>query len=69
MRYTRCVVRRGNGSAPSVAPFAVAKHKRRTRMRLIWECSFDALLDCDRKMRDAGHRGGSESTQLGECVV
>jgi hypothetical protein len=38
-------------------------------MRLIWESSFDALLDSDRKMRDAGHRGGSESTQLGECVV
>jgi hypothetical protein len=26
----------------------------------------DALLDSDRKMRDAGHRGGSESIYLGE---
>jgi len=29
----------------------------------------DALLDSDRKMRDAVHRGGSESIHLGECVV
>ena len=34
----------------------------------MWERR-SALLESDWKMRDAGHRGGSESIHLGEWVV
>lgn len=69
VRCDRRRSRKVDCSRPVRRALCCRKTQRRTCMRLIWECSFDALLDSDRKMRDAGHRGGSESTQLGECVV